>query len=246
MAELRHRRKFELFDMQFKRVLIKISGELFSLNGSNNEPINQICTNILNVISSGIDVSIVVGGGNIIRGNRFQNNNSIRRETADSIGMLATVMNGIILRDNLLNRGVDCAIVSALDLPFNIRKLNSFVIEELISQHRTIIIVGGLGVPYFSTDTVSVVGATLSRCDAILKASNTDGIYDKDPHKHADAVFLEKITYEFAIQHNLQVMDETAFLLARNLNKPIYVFSSTEPNCFIRAINNEIKCSIVS
>lgn len=232
--------------MQFKRVLIKISGEIFSLNGQNNEQFTKTCDSIIDIISSKIDVSIVVGGGNIIRGNKIKSNNFIRRETADSIGMLATVMNGIMLRECLINRGVDCVIVSAFDLPFNIKKFNPFVIDELIAQHKTIIIVGGLGIPYFSTDTVSVVGASLSRCDAILKASNTDGIYDKDPHKYADATFLKKITYEFAIQHNLQVMDETAFLLARKLNKPIYVFSSSEPNCFTRAIKNEIKCSIVS
>lgn len=232
--------------MLFKRVLIKISGELFNSNNWENDQISKICDNIVNVISFGINVSVVVGGGNIIRGREFQSATHIRRETADSVGMLATVMNGIILRETLLNRGIDCVIVSALDLPFNIKKLNPFTIDELVGQNKTIIIVGGMGFPYFSTDTISVVGASLSHCDAILKATGTDGIYNKDPRKYADAVFLKNVTYEFAIQHNLQVMDETAFLLARNLNKPIYVFSSTEPNCFVRAINNDIKCSVVS
>lgn len=230
--------------MNFKRVLIKISGELF-LNNTSNE-LETVCDNIINLFSASIDVSLVVGGGNIMRGRDSNYKNQIRRETADSIGMLATVINGVVLRDILHKRGVDCILVSALDLPFNIQKINPFILDELASNHKTIIIVGGLGFPYFSTDTVSVVGAELSHCDAILKATNTDGVYDKDPHKYPDATFLDKVTYDFAIQHNLKVMDETAFLLARNLNKPIYVFSSSESNCFIKAIKGKIKCSIVS
>ena len=234
--------------MNFKRVLIKISGELFSSgnNGFNNDRLNEICDNITNVISAGIDVSLVVGGGNIIRGREFQSSGIIKRETADSIGMLATVLNGIMLREMLFKRNIDCVMVSALDLPFDIKKLNPFVIDDLVNNHKTIIIVGGLGLPYFSTDTISVVGASLSYCDAILKATNTDGIYDKDPNKYEDACHLARLTYEFAIEHNLQVMDETAFLLARNLKKPIYVFSALERNCFLRAINGEIRHSIVS
>ncbi len=234
--------------MNFKRVLIKISGELFSSgnNGFNNNRLNEICNNISNVISSGIDVSLVVGGGNIIRGREFQNSGIIKRETADSIGMLATVLNGIMLREMLLNRNIDCVIVSALDLPFDIKKLNPFVVNNLVQDHKTIIIVGGLGLPYFSTDTISVVGASLSHCDAILKATNTDGVYDKDPNKYNDAQHLTQLTYEFAIEHNLQVMDETAFLLARNLKKPIFVFSAFEENCFLKALNGEIRRSVVS
>ncbi len=234
--------------MNFRRVLIKISGELFSSgnNGFHNDRLNDVCNNIINVISSGIDVSLVVGGGNIIRGREFQDGGIIKRETADSIGMLATVINGIMLREMLLARNVDCAIASALDLPFDIKKLNPFVVDRLVNEHKTIIIVGGLGLPYFSTDTISVVGASLSHCDAILKATNTDGVYDMDPNKYDDAQHLDWLTYDFAIEHNLQVMDETAFLLARNLKKPIYVFSAFEKNCFIRAINGEIRRSIVS
>lgn len=231
--------------MTFKRVLIKISGELF-LNNTSNNTLETVCDNIVNLFSTGIDVSLVVGGGNIIRGRNSNYKNQIRRETADSIGMLATVMNGIVLRDIFHKRGIDCILVSALDLPFNIQKINPFILDELASNHKTIIIVGGLGFPYFSTDTVSVVGAELSHCDAILKATNTDGVYDKDPHQFKDAVYLPKLTYEYAIQNNLQVMDDTAFLLARSLNKPIYVFSLLETNCFVRAINGEIRCSVVS
>ncbi len=232
-----------------KRILIKISGEFFLSN--NNEKFNslslqKLCNDIKNVLNNGINISLVIGGGNIIRGRDFNNNELIKRETADSIGMLSTVINGIIIRDVLKHNNIDTEIVSLLDLPFNIKKLNPFTIDKLVEQSKLIIFVGGLGLPYFSTDTISVVGASLSHCDAILKATKTDGVYDKDPNIHTDAVHLDNITYDYAMQNNLQVMDDAAFSLAKQLKLPIYIFSLFEDNCFINALNKSIKISIVN
>ena len=232
----------------FKRVLIKLSGESISSHTGEKfdfSILDKLCNNMLNVFNSGINISLVVGGGNIIRGRDFQNNKSIKRETADSIGMLSTVINGIIFREALYQRGIDCIIVSPLDLPFNINKLNPFIINDLCNQNKIIIFVGGLGLPYFSTDTTAVVGAVLSQCDAILKATKTDGIYDKDPNKYPDAKYLNNITYDYALENNLQIMDDSAFLLAKQHQLPIYVFSLSEKNCFIRALNGNIKKSII-
>ena len=126
------------------------------------------------------------------------------------------------------------------------KRHNTKELNKLVEQNKLIIFVGGLGLPYFSTDTISVVGASLSHCDAILKATKTDGIYDKDPNIYLDAKHLDNITYDYALQNNLQIMDDTAFSLAKQLNLPIYIFSLFEDNCFTRALNKEIVLSVVN
>ncbi|MBR1944354.1 MAG: UMP kinase [Alphaproteobacteria bacterium] len=240
---------FMVINNNYRRILIKISGEFFLSNNTerfNSIRLNKLCNDLINVLNNGINISLVIGGGNIIRGREFTNNNLINRETADSIGMLSTVINGIIVRDILAKHDVDAEIVSSLDLPFDVHKLNPFILNKLVKQNKLIIFVGGLGLPYFSTDTISVVGASLSHCNAILKATKTDGVYDKDPILHPDAKHLNNITYDYAIQNNLQIMDDTAFSLAKKLNLPIYVFSLFEDDCFIRALNQDIRISIVN
>lgn len=234
---------------QYKRILIKISGEFFLSNNNekfDNLKLKKLCNDIKNVLNIGINISLVIGGGNIIRGRDFNNNDLISRETADSIGMLSTVINGIIVRDILSKNNIDVEIVSLLDLPFDIKKLNPFTIRKLSEQDKLIIFVGGLGLPYFSTDTISVVGASLSQCDAILKATKTDGVYDKDPNIYPEAKYLEHITYDYALHNNLQIMDNMAFSLAKQFNMPIHVFSLFEDNCFIKALNKSIKTSVIN
>ncbi|MDR3031215.1 MAG: hypothetical protein LBU35_02410 [Holosporales bacterium] len=231
-----------------KRVLIKISGE--AISGENDvfdsDIALKICNNIKNVIDSGILVSVVIGGGNIIRGRDFLNENIISRETADSIGMLATVMNGVLFRDIFKKIGVKSEVVSNLNLPFQIKNSDCFSVEKLISENKLLIFVGGVAYPYFSTDTISVIAALLSKCDIILKATKTKGIYDKDPEIFEDATFIEKLTYEQAIEKNIKIMDQTAFSMAvANKHIPIYVFSIKEENCFINAIDKTIKMSVV-
>ena len=234
---------------KYRRILIKISGEFFSSNNNekfNSIKLNKLCNDIINVLNTGVNISLVIGGGNIIRGRDFNDNDLISRETADSIGMLSTVINGIIVRDILTKHNVDVEIVSMLDLPFDTKKLNPFILNKLEEQNKLIIFVGGLGLPYFSTDTISVVGASLSHCNAILKATKTDGVYDKDPIIYPDAKHLDNITYDYAIQNNFQIMDNTAFLLAKQLELPIYVFSLFEDNCFVKALNHSIRISVVN
>lgn len=242
----------------YKRILIKISGEFFlpTENKQQNETsnsgkfdnlkLNRLCNDIVSILNTGVNISLVIGGGNIIRGRDFNNNELISRETADSVGMLSTVINGIIVRDILKKHNIDVEIVSLLDLPFDIKKLNPFTLNELVEKNKLIIFVGGLGLPYFSTDTISVVGASLSHCDVILKATKTDGIYDKDPNLYPDAKHLDNITYDYALQNNLQIMDDTAFSLAKQLKLPIYIFSLFEDDCFIKALNKSIRISIVN
>jgi uridylate kinase len=227
--------------------LIKISGE--TLSGADGKfglnEIATVCDNVKNVIDSGIKVCLVIGGGNIVRGRDFQKSDLIASETADSIGMLSTVMNGIFMRDALRARGLYVEAVSALRLPFGILPNDVFTVRELASRGAVIIFCGGVGLPYFSTDTVAVIAASMARCDALLKATKTDGIYDADPKIFDDAKHIPELTHSEAIQRNLQVMDQTAFVLASQRKLPIYVFAVNEPNCFMRAINGELKLSVV-
>ncbi|MDR0942604.1 MAG: hypothetical protein LBM19_03265 [Holosporales bacterium] len=207
------------------RSLIKISGEAISgVEGKFDfEAISTICQNIKNVASEGIGVSLVVGGGNIIRGRDFKNSVNFSRKTADAAGMLATVINGIILRDSLRLNGLESEIVSTLRIPFGIKHNDSFTIADLINKNRIIIFCGGVGLPYFSTDTISIVAAFMSNCNMILKATKADGIYDKDPNIYKDAKRIPELTYQEAIDRDLKIMDKTAFALAEQKRLPIHI-----------------------
>jgi uridylate kinase len=232
-----------------KRVLIKISGEAIAGTAGDKfdlGAVSVICHDIKAVVESGIGVSIVVGGGNIIRGRDYKDSTCLKRETADSIGMMATAINAMILRDAIKDIGIDTEIVSPLNLPFDILQSNPFVIEKLVAERKVIIFSGGLGTPYFSTDTMAIVASFLSKSDMLLKSTKTDGIYDKDPAIHSDATHIPHLTYKEAIRKNLKIMDQMAFALAEQRNLPIHVFSIKEENCFIKSIKKEIKQSIVS
>ena len=236
--------------MKISRVLIKISGE--TLSGSKAESVFDsdsvlaICKNIKNVIDSGIGVSIVVGGGNILRGRAFSSETIVQREAADSMGMLATAINGLMLKGAFESIGIDSTVVSNLQLPFSIESSNTYNIDQLVNQNKIVIFVGGTGVPYFSTDTAAVINALISKSDMLLKATKTDGVYNKDPEKYEDACFIPHITYDEALKQNIQIMDQTAFALAKSQELPITIFSIKEENCFLRAIKGEIKHSVVS
>jgi uridylate kinase len=232
-----------------KRILIKISGEVLASQdgtGFGRGHITGLCKSIKAVVETGIGTSIIIGGGNIIRGAEYDESAWLRRETADSLGMLATVMNSILLRDLLTSIGVAASIVSSLRLPFDIESNDVYSVERLISQRRAVIFAGGVGLPYFSTDTMSVIAASMSMSDVILKATKTDGIYDKDPNKYIGAVYIPELTYQDALRQDLKIMDSQAFALAEQRKIPIRIFSMYEPNCFVRAINGEIRQSVVA
>ncbi len=233
--------------MDFRRVLIKISGESMSGSGAFGAfdlgVIQKICQNIKNVVDMGIDVSLVVGGGNIIRGKSLDND-LIDRLTSDSMGMMSTVINGLVIRRILQNIGVESIIFSSLDLPFGIQKSSD--ISSFDIRNRVVIFVGGTGYPYFSTDTAASINSLLCRANIILKATKTDGIYDKDPAIFNDAIHIPNLTYSDALNQNLKIMDSTAFSIAMENRIKIIVFSIFEDDCFRRALKSDIKCSIVS
>jgi uridylate kinase len=231
-----------------RSVLVKISGEAMMNDRSSGFSIDQvskICLDVKAVLDSGIRVVLVVGGGNIIRGRDWCDSGIVRLETADAMGMLSTAINGIMLRDVLSHHGISAEIVSNLNLPFDVSHANSFNISKIIGQNKVIIFVGGIGLPYCSTDTVSVIAAALSGCDILLKATHVDGIYSDDPKIAPGATHISEITYQEAINNQLNFMDKTALIIAMQRKIPIYVFSIGEKNCLLRAVNRDIRLSIV-
>lgn len=230
--------------MDVKRILIKISGE--ALSGTNEilsyQKISTLCNNIKNLIELGIGVSIVIGGGNIIRGRSFT---GLNRENVDSMGMLATSINGIALQSCFEKTGMNAVLMSNLQLPFGIENSNFYNIQKHMMLNKVIIFVGGAGQPYFSTDTISVINAITTGSDIILKATKTDGVYDKDPMKFDDAVHISQLTHKEAIARDIKIMDKTAFSIAMEHNVPIIVFSINESNCFIKALNKSCQHSLI-
>lgn len=231
--------------MAIKRVLIKISGE--ALSGADcifdSEKVSKVCANIKNLLDTGVAVSIVIGGGNIIRGrSAFLD---IGRETADNMGMIATSINGLMIQEMLCKIGVESVVLSSVSMPFGIEQTSLPKINQCINNNSVIIFVAGTGVPYFSTDTSAVIYSIMTKSDVLLKATKTDGVYNKDPEKFADVVHIEKISHSETISMGIEVMDKTAFIMAMQKKLKIVVFSIYEDNCFVGAINGSIRHSVI-
>src|SRR3982751_2414223 len=225
----------------FKRVLLKISGEaLAAKQGFGGDPtrIHEIAAELGEVHSLGVQIAIVVGGGNFFRGVAEQARN-MDRVSADHMGMLATVINALALQDALEKQGVYTRVQSAIEMnqvaePFIRRR----AIRHL-EKNRVVIFAGGTGNPYFSTDTAASLRAMEIKADAILKATKVDGIYDADPMLHKDAVKFENITYFDVIQKGLKVMDTTSISLSKDNKLPIVVFKLGEHGNIKRVVQGE-------
>ncbi|MCP4094176.1 MAG: UMP kinase [Planctomycetes bacterium] len=210
----------------FQRILLKISGEGFAREGEtglDTELVKGLAEQLRSLTTDGIQVACVIGGGNILRGKQ-SGSLGIARATADYMGMLATVINGLALADALESNGVPTRVMSAID----VHKVCEPFIRRRALRHlekgRVVVLVGGLGSPYFTTDTAAAQRAIELDCDALLKATMVDGVYDKDPHVHKDAVHLPELSFDQVIQRQLRVMDQTAFTLCREHDLPLLVF----------------------
>jgi len=227
---------------KFKRVILKISGEILG-SREEGEPIfaeslERVCSEIKAVADLGTEVGLVVGGGNIFRGLRGAKK-GIERTTGDSMGMLATVINGLALMDCLEKMGAVVRVQTAIPM----EKLAEPFIKRRAVRHlergRIVIFVAGTGNPYFSTDTTAALRASEIGADIILKATKVDGIYDKDPHEHADAVKFDHLSYMECIEKRLSVMDSTAFSLCMDNQMPILVFDLQQENSIHQAVTGE-------
>lgn len=235
---------------KYKRVLLKISGEALK-NYQTGDPIDagilkRLAEDIKDIRKLGVQVCVVVGGGNIFRGLAGANNKGTDRTTGDNMGMLATVINGLALMDALEKNGVEVRVQTAIPMD----KIAEPFIQRRAVRHlekgRAVVFVAGTGNPYCTTDYAAALRANEVNAEIILKATKVDGIYDKDPMKHADAVKYAHIGYEEALMKRLGVMDAEAFALCQTNKMPILVFSMNEPGSIRRAVLGETIGTIVN
>jgi uridylate kinase len=232
---------------KYKRVLLKLSGE--ALKGKREygicpETLDNIASQVAEVKEMGLDLCLVIGGGNIFRGVSAATN-GMSRSNADYVGMIATIMNAISMQDALEKAGVHTRVLSAIE----VREICEPYIRRRAIRHlekgRVVIFAGGTGNPYFTTDTAACLRAMETDCEVILKATNVDGVYDKDPKKHNDAKFYKELTYIEALQQNLKVMDATAISLCMDNKLPIVVFNLNKEGNIKKAIMGENVGTIV-
>ncbi len=233
----------------FKRIVIKLSGEALREPGSRENISPQIVRDIAHRIKDvkdlGVQTSVVVGGGNIWRG-LSASHRGMDRTTADYMGMLATVINGLALKSGLDELGVETRVQTAIEMQ-NVAE--PFILGRAIRHlevGRVVIFVAGTGNPYFSTDTTAALRASEIRADVILKATKVDGVYDSDPNQNSDAKRFERISYSDALTQRLKVMDSTAFSLCMDNKIPIIVFDMNRPSSFIDIVLGRTVGTIVS
>lgn len=233
---------------KWRRVVVKLSGE--ALQGSQShglDPVvlNRIAADLAHAAELGSEVAVVVGGGNFFRGIKGADS-GIERARADSIGMLATVMNALAIEFAVEKAGKAARVLSAVPMPSLCEPYSRQAALHHLGKRRTVILAGGTGNPFFTTDTGAVLrGAELS-CDAILKATQVDGVYSADPKKDPDAVRYDTLTHDEAIAKNLAVMDTAAFALARENRIPIIVFSIKHEGAICDALSGKAIATLVT
>ena len=212
---------------KYKRVLLKISGE--SLKGSQSHgydsaAVSEIVEKIKFAVNNGVEVALVVGAGNIWRG-VMGGSAGMDRVNADYMGMLGTVMNALCLRDFFEMAGISALVQSSIPMLPIAEGFNRKKADEALEAGKVVIFAGGTGSPFFTTDTTAVLRALEMNCEAVIKATKVDGIYDSDPFKNPDAVRYSTLTYDEALSKQLAVMDQTAFSMCRDNDLPIIVFN---------------------
>jgi uridylate kinase len=233
----------------FKRIVLKLSGEALRERGAkeNISPqiVREIAERIKEVKMLGVQTSVVIGGGNIWRG-LSASHRGMDRTTADYMGMLATVINGLALKSALTQLGIETRVQTAIEMK-NVAE--PFILGRAIRHlelGRVVIFVAGTGNPYFSTDTTAALRASEIRADVILKATKVDGVYDSDPATNPDAKRFERLTFSDALTQRLQVMDSTAFSLCMDNRIPIVVFDMNKPTNFTDIILGKAIGTVVS
>jgi uridylate kinase len=217
---------------RYQRVLLKVSGEAFCASGGkgiDGAELELIAREIIAAKALGVEIALVVGGGNIIRGGQLAQEGHIPQATADYMGMLGTVINGLAMKEMLEKLGQPARVLSAINLtavaePF----IRGRAIRHL-EKNRVVILAAGTGNPFFTTDTAAALRATEINADVLLKATKVDGVYDKDPMKHPDAVRYDELSFAEAINCNLRIMDMTAFSMCMERNIPVVVFNMKHP-----------------
>ncbi len=232
-----------------KRVLVKFSGEALAGEkgyGIDTQILKFIANEIKTLIDNDIEVAIVVGGGNIIRGALAAKDGIIKRTSGDYMGMLATVINGVAIQEALESIGLEARLQTAIEMH---EIGESFIVRRArrhLEKGRVVIFAAGTGNPYFTTDTAATLRANEIEADFLIKATKVDGVYDKDPKKYTDAKKLNELSYEHALNDNIKVMDDTAIALAKENNLPIIVCDMFKKGNLLSIINGDYSlCSVV-
>lgn len=231
----------------YKRILLKLSGE--GLMGSQACGIDEnvmktIVNSIGKVCASGIELCIVIGGGNFYRGVN-NTNKAVARSVADQAGMLATVINALFLKSTLNAKGIKSEILSGLRVPQIAETYSYRKVQELLEKKTVVIFAGGTGNPYFTTDTGATLRALEANCDALFKATQVDGVYDSDPKKNLNARHFKEISYDEVILKELKVMDMTAISMARENKLPIVIFKQENENSLADVLAGQRNYTII-
>lgn len=227
---------------RYKRILLKLSGEALMGDedfGISPKVIDYVASEVLATQALGVEIAIVVGGGNIFRGVSQAARHGSDRATADYMGMLATVMNAVALQEALEAEGLKTRVQTAIEMhelaePYIRRK----AIRHL-EKGRVVIFGAGTGNPFFTTDTAAALRAMEIEADVLLKGTKVDGVYDKDPVKHADAKLYSQVSFSDALKNDIKVMDSTAFALCKDNELPIIVFDMNKPGSIQKIVNGE-------
>jgi uridylate kinase len=234
--------------MEKRRVLLKLSGEALmgsASYGIDVDTMRDIALQIAEVHARGVELALVIGGGNIFRGLKGSAA-GMDRSTADYMGMLATCMNGMAIQDAIEKVGVATRMMSAIEMSAIAEPYIRRRALRHLEKGRVVIFAAGTGNPYFTTDTTAALRAAEVHAEIVLKGTKVDGVYDKDPLKHSDAQRFERVTYMEILNRSLQVMDATAISLCRENNLPILVFDMTQPGHIVRAACGEMIGTLVT
>jgi uridylate kinase len=229
----------------YKRILLKLSGEVFAgSKGFGFDPaiVDRIAAEIREIHDAGVQIGVVIGGGNIFRGQAAEN---LDRTIADNIGMLATIINSLYFKASLDKIGVTSRVMSAVPFPKAAEYFTAETARRLCEEGNVVIIAGGTGNPYFTTDSAAALRCAEIKADVLLKATKVDGVYDSDPVKNPGAVKFQSITHADALAKNLRVMDATALSLCMENNIPIIVFKLLEAGSLRRCVEGALVGTIV-
>jgi len=232
----------------YKRVVLKLSGEAFAGEthfGIDPQVVSGIAKELRDVSELGVELAIVVGGGNIFRA-RSREPYGIERAQADYMGMLATIMNALALQSALEKSGVPSRVLSAIPMP---TVCESYVRPKALHHvglGRVVVFAAGTGNPFFTTDTTAALRAIELGCDAVAKATGVDGVYSADPKTNPDAKRYDRLTYADVLAQDLKVMDGAAIALARDNDLPVVVFSINEPGNLLKVLRGEARCTVIS
>ena len=232
-------------DIKYKRVLLKMSGEVL---GSDKAPVDagkvlDAAKHIKSLYDAGVQVGVVVGGGNIMRG---RDSGSMDRNRADAVGMLATAVNALSLEQGLIDLGVPVRVLSAVEIELFMDTYSARLANKALDDGEVVIFACGSGLPFFSTDTAAALRAAQIHADALLLAKNIDGVYSADPKKDPSAVKFDTLTYDEVIARQLRATDLTAITLCRDTGMRIVVFSMEEDSAFLRAASGENVGTVIS